>query len=190
MESKLTEIRWHARGGQGAKTAATLIAEVALEEGKYGQGFPDYGPERMGAPIRGYTRISGDPIRVHSAIYSPNVVVVLDPTLLDVVDVCEGIADDGIVIINTNQSPDDVRGKLSKKEVQVFTIDASRISMEEIGRDIPNTPMIGALVRATGLLKLETIYNDLRKKFGKKFSEKIIQGNIDAIKRAHEEVTS
>jgi len=140
--------------------------------------------------MRGYTRISGSPIRSHSAIYSPNVVVVLDPTLLDIVDVCDGIADDGIVIVNTGMSPDEVRSKLSAKNVNVFTVDASRISIEEIGRDIPNTPMIGALVRATGLLELETIYTDLRKKFGKKFSEKIVQGNIDAIKRAYEEVKS
>lgn len=190
MSEDLLEIRWHARGGQGAKTAATLLASVAIEEGKYGQGFPDYGPERMGAPIRGYTRLSTKPIRIHSAIYHPDVVVVLDPTLLDAVDVCEGLKDGGSVIVNTDESPEEIRNKLglAKEKAKVYTVDATRISIEEIGRPIPNTPMMGALVKVTGAIKLETVFRDIKKKFGKKFGEKIVQGNLNAIKRAYEEV--
>jgi pyruvate ferredoxin oxidoreductase gamma subunit len=189
MAKEMTEIRWHARGGQGAKTAATLVAAVVLEEGKYGQGFPDYGPERMGAPIRGYTRISDKPIREHSGIYTPDVVVVLDPTLLDSVDVCEGLVDDGVVLVNTPDAPADVRKKLGIKHGRVYTVDARAISLKEIGRDIPNTPMMGALVKIVPIIKLETIINDVKKKFGSK-GERIVQGNMRAIQRAYEEVRS
>lgn len=190
LSGDLLEIRWHARGGQGAKTAATLLASVAIEEGKYGQGFPDYGPERMGAPIRGYTRLSSKPIRIHSAIYSPDVVVVLDPTLLGTVDVCEGLHEDGVLLVNTEKSPKEVREEVKLEKGKVYTVDATRIAIEEIGRPIPNTPMLGALVRITGAMKLETIFRDIQKKFGKKFGEKIVQGNLNAIKRAYEEVQS
>ena len=134
MAGNMVEIRWHARGGQGSKTAATLVAAVALEEGKYSQGFPDYGPEREGAPVRAYTRISEEPIRVHSAIYHPDIVVVLDPTLLDVVDVTEGLEEDGIVIINTPDSPAELKQKLGLKNGKVHTVDATKISIDEIGR--------------------------------------------------------
>ena len=194
--AKILEIRWHARGGQGAKTAATLLAQVALNEGKYSQGFPDYGPERMGAPIRGYTRISEGEIRVHSAIDTPDVVVVLDDTLLDVVDVCDGIVENGIVIINTTDSADVARSKINLPDdsvpdgsVKVYTLDALQISIDEIGRPMPNTPMIGALIKVTGAVELETVYEDFKKKFLKKLGEKGVQGNIDAIRRAYEEVT-
>ena len=146
MAKDIYEVRWHARGGQGAKTAATLIAEVALVEGKYSQGFPEYGPERMGAPIRGFTRIAERPIRIHSAVYYPDAVVVLDDTLLETVDVTENLSEDGVVVVNTTQPPGDVKGKLSNHGKGVHVLDASRISLDEIGRDIPNTPMIGALV--------------------------------------------
>ena len=187
MAKEMMEIRWHARGGQGAKTAATLIAAVALEEGKYGQGFPDYGPERMGAPIRGYTRISGDPIRQHSAIYNPDVVVVLDSTLLDTVDVCEGLAEDGMVLINSPDPPAEMRSRLGLEHGKVFTVDASQIALDEIGRNIPNTPMMGALVKIMPLIQLETIIEDVKKKFGSK-GERIVEGNKRAIERAYEEV--
>jgi len=189
MAKDVTEIRWHARGGQGAKTAATLVAAVVLEDGRYGQGFPDYGPERMGAPIRGYTRISSKPIRQHSAVYHPDVVVVLDPTLLDSVDVCEGLAPDGAVLINTAASPAEVRRKLGLQGGRIYTIDASQIALDEIGRNIPNTPMMGALARVVPDLKLDTILNDVRKKFGPK-GERVVEGNVRAIRRAYEEVKS
>jgi len=188
--ANLTEIRWHARGGQGAKTAATMLAEIVLNEGKYGQGFPDYGPERMGAPMRGFTRISDKPIRVHSAVYNPNIVIVLDPTLLDVVDVLEGTNDDTVVIINTADTMEIISKKLKIGNRRLWILNGTKIALDTIGRPIPNTPMLGALVRATELIKLDTLYADLRKKFGKKFPERVIQGNLDAIKRAYEEVVS
>jgi pyruvate ferredoxin oxidoreductase gamma subunit len=188
MAKDMYEIRWHARGGQGAKTASALVAEVALAEGKYSQGFPEYGPERVGAPIRGFTRISEKPIRIHSAVYYPDAVVVLDDTLLDTVDVAENLADDGLIIINTKKAPDDVKAKLSHQGAGVYLLDASSISLEEIGRDIPNTPMIGALVKASGRVQLDTVLHDTEYKLGKKFPEKIVQGNLTAVKRGYEEV--
>ncbi|MBN2134096.1 MAG: 2-oxoacid:acceptor oxidoreductase family protein [Acidobacteria bacterium] len=186
--ANLTEIRWHARGGQGAKTAATMLAEIVLNEGKYGQGFPDYGPERMGAPMRGFTRISDKPIRTHSAIYKPDIVIVLDPTLLDVVDVLEGTTDDAVVLINTHLSRDEMKKKLNTGGRKLGVLDATKISLDAIGRPIPNTPMLGALVKATNVIKLDTLRDDVRKKFAKKFPERVIQGNLDAIEKAYEEV--
>ncbi|MHC4248862.1 MAG: 2-oxoacid:acceptor oxidoreductase family protein [Planctomycetota bacterium] len=188
MAKDMYEIRWHARGGQGAKTAAALVAEVALAEGKYSQGFPEYGPERMGAPIRGYTRIAERPIRIHSAVYYPDAVVVLDETLLDTVDVAENLSDDGLIIINTKQPADAVKAKLSHQGAGVYLLDASAISLEAIGRDIPNTPMIGALVKASGRVQLDTVLHDTEYKLGKKFPEKVVKGNLAAVKRGFEEV--
>jgi len=188
MAKDMYEVRWHARGGQGAKTAAALVAEVALAEGKYSQGFPEYGPERMGAPIRGYTRIADRPIRIHSAVYYPDAVVVLDETLLETVDVAENLSDDGVVIVNTKKSPDEIKAQLSHQGAGVYLLDASGIALAEIGRDIPNTPMIGALVKASGRVKLETVLKDTEHKLGKKFPEKVVQGNLAAVKRGFEEV--
>jgi len=187
MTDKMVEIRWHARGGQGAKTAATLVAAVALEEGKFSQGFPDYGPEREGAPMRGYTRISDTPVQVHSAIYNPDIVVVLDPTLLDSVDVGDGLKEGGIILVNSPSDPGAIRRKLGLKGGKVYTVDATQIAMDEIGRPIPNTPMMGALMKAMPILKLETILHDVEKKFKSK-GEQIVQGNFRAIRRAFEEV--
>lgn len=187
MPGNMTEIRWHARGGQGAKTAATLVAAVALQEGKYGQGFPYYGPERMGAPMQGFTRISDKPITVHSNIYTPDVVVVLDPTLLDAVDVCEGLVESGILLVNTSAAPAVVRKKLGLIGRKVFTVDATQISIDEIGRPIPNTPMMGALAKALPVVKLDTIVDDIKHKFGR-MGEAIVSGNVRAVQRAYEEV--
>ncbi len=184
----MIEIRWHGRGGQGAKTGALFLAEAAIKEGKYSQGFPEYGPERMGAPMKGFTRIDDQPIKVHCDVASPQVVIVLDPTLLDAVDVGEGLKEDGILLVNTTQDPGWVREKLHITGRKIYTVDATGISIQEIGRAIPNTPMIGAFIRTTGLLKPETIYEDIRRKFGKKFDERVTEGNIRAIKRAYEEV--
>lgn len=188
MAQEMTEIRWHGRGGQGAKTAATLVAEVALNEGKYSQGFPEYGPERMGAPIRGYTRISEEPIRLHCPIAHPDVVVVLDATLLVTQNVAEGIEEDGAIIVNTPESPAAIRERLGIDHGRIYTVNATQIAIEEIGRPIPNTPMIGALIKVGGFLQLETVYKDIEKKFLKKLGERGVQGNINAVKRAYEEV--
>jgi len=190
MAKDMTEIRWHGRGGQGAKTAATMVAEVALEEGKYSQGFPEYGPERMGAPIRGYTRIATEPIRLHCPITAPDVVVILDPSLIGAEDMADGLKPDGAVIVNTNESPAVIRKKLGIAHGKVYTLDATKIAIETIGRPIPNTPMIGALIRVSGFVKLETVFHDIEKKFLKKLGERVVQGNINAVKRAHEEVQS
>ena len=190
MAKDVIEIRWHGRGGQGAKTAATAVAEAAIDEGKFSQGFHEYGPERLGAPIKGYTRISEEPITDHSAIYFPDYVVVLDETLLEVVDVCENLSEEGAVIINTTVTPDEIKKKLGAVKGTVYTVDATQISIDEIGRPIPNTPMIGALMKVTGAVGLEAIYHDIEKKFGAKFGTKIVEGNKSAIKRAFEEVKS
>ena len=188
MES-MTEIRWHGRGGQGAKTAATFVAEASIHEGKYGQGNPEYGPERMGAPIRGYTRVSDGPVRLHCAIEHPDTVVVLDDTLLEVARVCDGLGPDGVLIVNTTLDVSEVRKRASAQDTQqVWTIDATQISLDELKRDMPNTPMIGALVKVTGVLELETVLHDIKIKFGKKFRADVVEGNVKAIQRAYDEV--
>jgi len=188
--AKLTEIRWHGRGGQGAKTAALLFGEAVLGQGKYMQAFPEYGPERMGAPVQSFNRISDEPITLHCHVTSPQVVVVLDPTLIGNVDVTQGLPNDGIIIINTEQPPSKFREMLHLNGQKVYTVDASRIARETIGRDIPNTPMMGALVKVTGLLDFQEMLKDTRKKLEKKFRSKpeIIEGNIKAIERAYNEV--
>ena len=183
----LVEIRWHGRGGQGAKTAALLLAESALEEGKYIQGFPEYGPERMGAPIQSFTRISEVPITLHSHVRNPDAVVVLDSTLMDTIDVAAGLSEEGVLLINTSQSPQEIRQKLNLKKRKVFTVDASSISLDILGRNLPNTPMLGALIKATDLLGIDTIISAIKHKFEKKFSSRILEGNIQAIRRAYEE---
>lgn len=185
---QLTEIRWHARAGQGAVTAAKLVAETALELDRYIQAMPEYGPERMGAPIQAFTRISEDPIEIHNNIEFPGVVVVLDETLLPIVDVQRGLVDDGAIIINTCMTPSELRTKLGLTAGKVATIDASGISLATLKRDMPNTPMIGALAKVTGLFTLEQVVGHLAKTFGKKFSQEIIDANINAVTRAYEEV--
>jgi len=187
--SELIEVRWHGRGGQGAKTAALLLAEAAIEEGMYGQGFPDYGPERTGAPMRGFTRISDEPIRVHCAVENPKIVMVLDQTLLDAVDVVEGMPEDGTLIVNTPQSADEIRKKLNLQGRTLYTLNASQIAQETIGRPIPNTVMLGAFVSATGLLPIDRLVAGIEKKFTKKFAKQMVDNNVKAIRRAYEEVS-
>ncbi len=190
MAKELTEIRWHGRGGQGAKTAATLVAQVALEEGKKSQGFPEYGPERMGAPIRGFTRISNEEIRLHCPIEHPDVVVVLDDTLLGMDAIAEGTTKDTVFLINSPAEPAEARKQLGVKDGVVMCVDATKISIDEIGRSIPNTPMIGALIKATECISMDTMKKDIEHKFQKKFGDRVVQGNVRAIQRAYEEVKS
>ncbi len=190
MAEEMTEIRWHGRGGQGAKTAAQLVAQVALEEGKCSQGFPEYGPERMGAPIRGFTRISNGAIRVHCPIERPDVVVVLDETLIEMPTVTEAADQRTIFVINTALPPVEMSEKLNVPGSTVFCVDATKISIDELGRPMPNTPMVGALIKATGCISMDAIKRDIEKKFLKKFGERVAQGNIRAIQRAYEEVQS
>ena len=186
--SQLTEIRWHGRGGQGVVTAGKLLAETALGTGQYFQAFPDYGPERMGAPIRAFTRLSSEPITIHSQIDRPGVVLVLDPTLLGQVPVAEGLHEDGVMVVNTSMSPTQVREITSFKTGKVFTVDASHIAIEELGREITNTPMLGAFAQATGLFEREALIEQVRTWFGKKISQEAIEANVRALKRAGEEI--
>ena len=189
--SDLTEIRWHGRAGQGVVTAAKLLGETALGTGQYFQAFPDYGPERMGAPIRAYTRLSPEPILIHSQVEAPDVVLVLDPTLLDIVDVTEGLKEGSAVVVNTDKSPEEIREMMGLKDrdVRVFAVDASGIAIETLGREITNTPMMGAFARATGLFPVESIIEDVRRSFGKKLRPEIVEANVQAIKRAYESVS-
>jgi pyruvate ferredoxin oxidoreductase gamma subunit len=187
---EMFEVRWHGRGGQGAKTAALLFGDAAVATGKYVQAFPEYGPERMGAPVQSFNRISSEVIRIHSGIKNPDVVLVLDFTLIGQVDVTEGLdTEKGILIANTTDTPSDIKKQLGFGG-KVFTVDASKISRDTIGRDIPNTPMMGALVKITGILELEAFLEDTKKKLEVKFRNKpeVIEGNLQAIKRAYQEV--
>jgi pyruvate ferredoxin oxidoreductase gamma subunit len=190
MSKELLEIRWHGRGGQGAKTAAAMVAEVAVEAGKFAQAAPEYGAEREGAPIKAYTRISGRGIRVHDAIYFPDIVMVLDDTLLESQDVASGLSEDGIVMVNTKKSPSEVREILGLQGRSIYTIDATAIALEEIGRPIPNTVMTGVLCAVTGVVDAEQIKKDIDKKLGGKLSEGMLKGNMRAVERAFEEVKS
>lgn len=184
------EIRWHGRGGQGAKTAALLLAEVAFKTGKYGQGFPEYGAERMGAPITAYDRISEEPIRVHSNIYEPEYVVVVDETLLECVDVTKGLREDGAILVNTAKDAKDITPLLNGYKGKVYTVDARNIAMQTLGKNFPNTPMLGAIVAITGVLDEDTFMKEMEGSFKHKFAKKpeVIDGNMRALKMAFEEV--
>jgi pyruvate ferredoxin oxidoreductase gamma subunit len=186
--SGLTEIRWHGRGGQGAVTAAKMVAELALGQNKYFQAFPEYGPERSGAPIVAFTRVSDEPIQIYAGVEHPQIVVVLDPSLLSIVDVTKGAPDDAVVLVNSEMSPAELRKHYGLKGFRYYTIAATRIAVETIRRPIPNTPMVGALTRITGLFPIDNVVNFLREDFGKKFPPKVVEGNITAITRSYEEV--
>jgi pyruvate ferredoxin oxidoreductase gamma subunit len=183
------EIRWHGRGGQGAKTAALLVADAAIATGKLAQAFPEYGPERMGAPVKAFNRISSQEIRVHCSVEHPSIVLVLDETLVDSVNVLEGVPDNGTIIINTEKSAGDYREKLNFPG-HIYTVNASGISVKNIGMNKPNTPMLGALVKATGILDYKKMLDDTKHKLEKKFKNKpeVIEGNVKAIQDAYEEV--
>jgi len=186
--AKLTEIRWHGRAGQGVVTAGELLAEAAMEEGKYFQSFPDYGPERMGAPIKSYTRVSDGPIEVHHQILHPDAIVVVNPNLIGVVDLTEGLKEDGVAIINTPDSPAEIRKKLGMKGGKVATLDATRIAMDTLGRDIPSTLMLGAVAKVTGLVSLDSITHRTKERLGEKLRAEVVEANLTALKRAYKEV--
>ncbi len=188
--NKPIEIRWHGRGGQGAKTACLLLADAAFSSGKYVQGFPEYGPERMGAPITAYNRISDERCTVHSNIYNPDFVVVVDETLLESVDVTAGLAKEGAIIINTEKSPGEVRPLLGGYAGRVCTIDARRISEETLGRNFPNTPMLAAAVKVSGVVEPERFVSDMKASFQHKFATKpqVIEGNMNALTKSMQEV--
>lgn len=185
----IVEIRWHGRGGQGTVTAAKVLADACLSGGRHVQAFPEYGPERAGAPLRAYNRISSNELRMHCPVLKPQIVSVVDATLLDSINVAEGATENALFVINTSKDPKEIREKLNAGPTQkVFTVDASKIAMECIGRALPNAPMLGALCKMTGLITLDHLLEDVRKSFGKKFSQKIIDGNLEATRRGYEEV--
>ena len=186
----MIEIRWHGRGGQGAKTASLLLADAAFNTGKYIQGFPEYGPERMGAPITAYNRISSSPIRIHSNIYEPDYVVVVDDTLLESVDVTAGLKEDGAIVINTTKNGEDLKKLLKGYKGKIYTIDARKVSMETLGKYFPNTPMLAAIVKVSGIMNEEEFVKDMEGSFKHKFAKKpeVIDGNMKAIEMALNEV--
>lgn len=186
------EIRWHGRGGQGAKTAALLLADVAFKTGQNVQGFPEYGPERMGAPITAYNRISADKIRVHSNIYHPDYVVVVDETLLRSVDVTAGLKETGAIIINTPKKPEELADLLGGYLGRVYTIDARKISVETLGKNFPNSPMLAAAVAVSGVMPRETFIREMKTSYQHKFAKKpeVIEGNMQALERAYDVIAA
>ena len=188
--SSMIEIRWHGRGGQGAKTASLLLADAAFNTGKYIQGFPEYGPERMVAPITAYNRISDTPIRIHSNIYEPDYVVVVDDTLLESVDVTAGLKETGAIVINTTKDGEYLAKALKGYKGKVYTIDARKVSMETLGKYFPNTPMLAAIVKVSGIMDKKDFIEDMKGSFKHKFAKKpeVIEGNMKAIEMALNEV--
>lgn len=188
----IIEIRWHGRGGQGTKTASLLLADAAFNTGKYIQGFPEYGPERMGAPITAYNRISTSPIRLHSNIYEPDYVVVVDDTLLESVDVTAGLKETGAIVINTTKDVESIRPLLKGYKGKIYTIDARKISEEALGKYFPNTPMLAAIVKVSNIMTEEEFLNDMKSSFKHKFAKKpdVIEGNMMALQLALQEIRS
>lgn len=184
------EIRWHGRGGQGAKTACLLLADAAFSSGKYVQGFPEYGPERMGAPITAYNRISDARCTVHSNIYDPDYVVVVDESLIETVDVTNGLKPDGAIIVNTAKSPEEVRKTLGAYAGKVCTIDARRISENVLGKNFPNTPMLAAAVKVSGVVDAEQFVSNMEASFRHKFATKpqVVSGNMAVLTQSMQEV--
>jgi pyruvate ferredoxin oxidoreductase gamma subunit len=190
MKNDMVEIRWHGRGGQGTKTACLLLADVAFNSGKYVQGFPEYGPERMGAPMTAYNRVSDKECKVHSNIYDPNYVVVVDETLIHSVDVTSGIKKGGALIVNTDKCPDEVRKMVPGFKEKIYTIDAKRISEENLGRNFPNTPMLAATVVVSKVIDEEQFIKDMKTSFKHKFADKpqVIEGNMKTLIKSMKEV--
>lgn len=186
--NKLIEIRWHARGGQGAVTAAKTLAEMVLPKDLHFQAFPEYGPERMGAPIKIFNRISPEPINTYSGVDKPDMVVVVDATLLDFVDVTSGLKKGGIIIVNTGLDPGVISDSYPLEGFKLYTLDATHIALDTLGRPFANIPMLGAVLKITGLLSREDSLSYLEKSFARKFPPEIVKKNLDALNRAFEEV--
>ena len=184
------EVRWHGRGGQGAKTAALLFGEAAMETGKYIQAFPEYGPERTGAPVKAFNRLSDEPIRIHTQVTNPDVVVVLDASLLESINVTEGLKDNGALIVNTQEKAAAIKEKLRVTNAKVAVVDATKIAVEILKKNVPNTVMLGAMVKITGALEWDSALASIKEKLEVKFRGRteIIEGNVEAIKRAYDEV--
>ncbi|MFQ6082350.1 MAG: 2-oxoacid:acceptor oxidoreductase family protein [Candidatus Aminicenantia bacterium] len=184
----MLEIRWHGRGGQGVVTAAVTLADILAPEGKYVQAFPEFGAEKRGAPILAFNRISDRPIRLHSQVKFPDIVIVTDPTLLGQVDIKSGTNDDAIIIINTTFDLNLIKEKLKLHPRKVYTLDAYTIANEEFGRPIPNVPMLAALMKVTTLLPVERFKQRIEKSLSKKLRTEVVKGNLRTIDRAYKEV--
>ena len=186
----MIELRWHGRGGQGAKTASLLLADAAFNTGKYIQGFPEYGPERMGAPITAYNRISETPIRVHTNVYTPDFVIVVDDSLLETVDVTAGLKETGAILINTDKEVKDIKPLLNGYNGKIYLIDASKISKECLNANFPNTSLLSAIVKITGIMSEKELLENMEESFKHKFARKpeVIEPNMIAVKRAYNEV--
>ncbi len=184
------QIRIHSRGGQGAKIAAQIIAEAVIEEGEFAQAFSEYGPERSGAPMKTFLRISKKPIRLYSDVQSPDMVVVLDPSLLLNVDVADGLADGGIVLVNTCENIESLKKKLSKKNCEVYVIDAKEIAMRIIGKDLPNTAIMGAIIKLAPLIPYEHAIEETREMFEKKIPEDMVNKNVEALKEGYDKISN
>jgi pyruvate ferredoxin oxidoreductase gamma subunit len=188
MAKEVMEIRWHARGGQGAVTAAKTLAEMSLTKDMYFQAFPEYGPERMGAPIQCFNRISKKKISTYCGITEPDIIIVVDSSLLGVADITAGVSNDGIIIVNTTDEPQTIRKQLNLNGHKLFVVDATHISLKSLGRFMPNIPMLGAVLKVTGLLEKEEAIDFLKESFGKKFPAKVVENNIKALEEAFREV--
>lgn len=192
----ITEIRWHARGGQGTMLAARMLARVAINQGKYAQGMPEFGPERMGAPMRAYNRISPNKFSLYCAVVNPDIVVVLDDSLIQTVNVTEGLNKGGTVIVNSTKDTSELRQQLKldtdsergESNGKVYALDATGISVSTLGRPMPNTPMLGAIAKISGVISLESLLADIKHTFGEKFSPKVVEANINAIKKGYENI--
>ena len=182
----MIEIRWHGRGGQGAKTAALLLADAAFDAGLYVQGFPEYGPERMGAPITAYNRIDEKPIRIHSGIYEPDIIVVVDETLISGVDVCAGVKPGGSIVVNSNRNPELISAEFNGFNGKIFAVDAADISIRNLGKNLPNTPLLSVVAKLTGVIDETEFFKVMEKAFQEKFASKpeVAAGNMTALREA------
>ena len=187
-KDNLIEIRWCGRGGQGAVTAAKMLAETPLAQGNFNQAFPEFGAERPGGPVQRFTSKSDKRISIHCQVTEPDVSVLLDPTLLDVVDITEGVKKNGIIIVNTKESPAELRRRLDLKDRKVYTVDASGISQKALGRNIPNTPMVAAVVKAAKILDIEGVIRSFQEEYSQKFKQEVIKANVEAMRMAYDEV--
>ncbi len=184
----MVEICWHGRGGQGAKTASQFLGEAALDIGKYIQAFPEYGPERAGAPMKAYTRISDEPIYVHSSVTNPDVVIVIDPTLLGTINVIDGLGDKGVLLVNTDKSPEEIRKEVNFKQGKVGTVNATKIALETLKIPMPNMPMLGAFLKVNNIVSIGEVSEIVKAKFLKKIGEEKTTANIEGINRAYNEL--
>jgi len=188
MIENIYQIRIHSRGGQGAKTAGIITAKAFIAEGEFAQTFAEYGPERSGAPMKTFVRLSGEEIRLHGDVESPDMVVVMDATLLSSVDVAAGIEKGGVLLVNTPKSEKEIASLVTSKNCKIYTIDASGISKEVLGKNLPNTVMVGAMAKLYSSIPYKEVVNQLQKKFGAKLTQEMIDKNLEALQRGYDEV--